>query len=107
MEKQIEKLEIGINGFSKVFKIKQDLISIQEKTDFKDYKLEKIEQINYLNREFGCIYSIFFIEGENISSLFSSLQLPFLSKGRRKSLDNFLTSQNYIFLNKKLLYKSS
>ena len=92
---------IGICGFKNIARTKHIISKIQTEDFLEKYKIKKILQLTFLSKNYGLLYGIIFIKGENLLDFFAALELPhfFTHIHFEKNLD----SRNYVLLKKEVL----
>lgn len=97
-----EIVTIGICGCRNIIKIKNALYKTQQKGFLEKYKIKKIIQITFLSKNFGRLYGIIIINGENILEYLVKLDIPyfFTDLNFEKNLDR----RDFVFLKEQVLF---
>ena len=97
-----EIVTIGICGCRNIIKIKNALYKTQQKGFLEKYKIKKIIQITFLSKNFGRLYGIIIINGENIPDYLVKLDIPyfFTNSNFEKNLDR----RDFVFVKEQVLF---
>lgn len=93
---------MGICGFRNITKMKKAFYKTQKNGLLEKCKIEKINQITLLSKNFGRLYGIIIIKGENIPEYLIGLGLPyfFTDLNFEKNLDR----RDFVFLKEQVLF---
>lgn len=99
--------KIGISGLKNLIIVEKIISNILKENIQKKYNIEKIIQINFLNKNIGRLFTIFVFKNLNqdlMNLFFNNFGIHFFTT--KNDFTKNLDSRDFIFLKEKTIYKN-